>query len=107
MHGGFDNHVAKPAAIAVAAHTLDSLATQAEGFLWLCFGGDFDLGYCIESRNFDLATECCGGETDQHFTVQIVLFALEYGVCFEVNLHVEIAQWAAIDAVFALAKRIS
>ena len=98
-----DDNVAEQVTVAVAAHALDAFAAQTEDFPGLRFRRDLQICCTVERRDFDFAAQCRGRETDRHLAMQVVLLALEDGVCFEVNLHVQIAGWAAIDAMLAFA----
>jgi hypothetical protein len=87
----------------MAAHALDALAAQAEHLAGLGFGRHLELGHAVEGGDLDLAAQRSNREADRHFAMQVVVVALEYGVRLEVDLHVEVARRAAIDAVFAFA----
>jgi hypothetical protein len=87
----------------MTADALDALAAQAEDSSRLGFGGNLDGGGAIQRRDFDLATQCCRGERDRHFAMQVVVVALEDIVRLEVDLDIQIARRAAIDAMLALA----
>ena len=103
MYRGFDNDMAKQVTMAVAAYSLDAFAAQSEGLSGLCFMGNLDLGHGVECRYFNFATKRCGSKADGHFAMQIILFSLKYGMWLEVNLHVQVAGRAAVDAMLAFA----
>src|SRR5688572_4868664 len=48
---GLDHHVAEELAGLLAAHALDALALEAEGFSRLRLGRDADLGRAVERRD--------------------------------------------------------
>ena len=98
-----DDDMAKQIAMGVTAYPLDAFAAQPEGPAGLGFRWNLDLGNRVERRDFDFATERRRRKTDRHFTVQVVAFALEDRVRLQVNLHVQVAGGAAIDAVFSFA----
>ena len=85
----------------MASNTLYALATKTEGFTRLGFVGDLDLGYRVESGDFNFPTQCRGGEADWHFAMQVILFTLEDGVWLEMNLYVQIPRRATINPVFS------
>ena len=99
----FDDDMAEQVAMAVAADALDALAAQSEDPAGLGFRRNPDGGGAIQGRDFDLATQCGGSEGNRHFAMQIVVVALKNRMLLEVNLHVQVAGWATVDAMFAFA----
>jgi hypothetical protein len=57
----------------------------------------------IQRWNFDLATQCRGGETDRHFAMQVGAVALEDLVLLQVNNDIQVSRRSAVDTGFALA----
>ncbi len=103
MNRRFNYHMAQQVAMCVTTNALDALATQTEYFPRLRFRRNLDLGDGIQRRYFNFATQRGRSETDRHFAVQVILFALENRVRFEVDLHVEIARGTSVDTVLTLA----
>src|SRR5690606_26168223 len=79
-----------------------ALAAQAEDLAALGLGRDLQARHAVEGGDLDLAAERGGGEADRHLAVQVVVFALEHPVRPDVDLDVEIARGAAVDARFAV-----
>ena len=65
--------------------------------------GDFEVGFAFQGGNGGLAAEGGGGEAERHLTVEVIAFALEELVSFDLDDDVEIASRAAFGTVVAIA----
>ena len=99
----FHCHVAMQVTMGGAAHALNTLAAQAEDFSALGFGRNLDGCHAIQRRNFDRTTERSRAEADRHFTMQIIVVALEYRMRLGLNDYIYITGRPAIRTMFAFA----
>ena len=95
---GFHHDVRHQIAWTLATHTLDALAAQAEHLAALGLAGDLDTGMTFECGNLDFTAQRRRGEGNRQFAMEVVMFALEYLMCLDVNLHIEIPWRPTIDA---------
>ena len=87
----FDDDSANQIADMSVTHVPHTLATQAERFARLRFGGNADRRVAAERGHQHLSAERGLRETDRHFAEKIVAFALENLMFAYVNFHVKIA----------------
>src|SRR5450830_980352 len=105
FHRRFDRHVAEQVARVTRTHALDALAFQAESLARLGAFRNRERHLAVQGRHFDFAAQGCLGERNRHFAMQVVAFALEYGVRLDVDFHIQVTGRAAIRTRFAVAGR--
>src|SRR5258706_3735227 len=80
LHRCFQDDFADEVTDLAAAYVAHALATQLEHLAGLGFWRNLDRGFAAKGRHFQFRAERGLREADRHFTVQIVVFALEYRV---------------------------
>ncbi len=103
MGGDFDGDAGEEVAGAVALDVFDAVAFEAEDGVVLGAGGDFDVGLAGEGGDFEFSAEGGLDEADGDFADEVVVFAGEDFVGFDVEDDVEVAVGAALEAGFAVA----
>src|SRR5688572_12759758 len=100
----FNEEPREQVAAITSIHVHDAFAPELEDLAALSSSGHFQVGLSFEGRDGDLASKCGESEGDRHFTIEIVVFALEDGVLFDVDDDVKIARGAAANSRLAVAR---
>src|SRR5688572_12798454 len=102
--GHFNEEPREQVAAITSIHVHDAFAPELEDLAALSSGGHFQVGLSFEGRDGDLAPKRGEREGDRHFTIKIVVFALENGVLFDVNDDVKVTRGAAANSRLAIAR---
>lgn len=65
------------------------------GFIW-----NFQVYVVVECWDFDFIVQCCYGEVDWNFVVQVIVFMFKDSVLFYLNLNVQIVCWCVMFVGF-------
>jgi len=108
--GDFNGDADKEVALAMSLDIADTPAFESEGGAALGAGGQADQGFglsasfAVEGRNFDFGAESRLREIDGYFADEIVAFALEDLVIFNVDDDIQVAGRTAALARGAIAR---
>src|SRR5579863_1750166 len=91
-HGGLDDHLDDLIAASVLAGIEDAALAQPKLLLVLRAGRDLEQRFSVDGRNLDLGSEAGFGDGNRHLQLNVVTFAAEQGMIFDVSGDVEIAR---------------